>query len=204
MPKNKVHDLIEDSYEFDYMEDAQITRVGLTLGAMAQVAGIILVPQEQVAAIASAMDIQVDRDLSKISGNNFCFQLTGGKYEIILMVTIDRSSDEVIVVPFSNNTADGKYAPYDLYLRLEGFSKKDFQLAIMAINPLAEGENIHQAAYDHATSLSAVLTAILTAMATKPYHIDLSQEDLFKLNKKRLKRNRPLMTPDAQLIIEGV
>lgn len=204
MPKNKVHDLIEDSYEFDYMDDAQITRVGLTLGAMAQVPGIIMLSQEQIAEIATSGNIQVDRDLSKISGNNFCFQLTGGNYEIVLMVTIDRDSDEVIVVPFSNNTSDKKYAPYDLYLRLEHFSKKDFQLAIMAINPLAEGEPIHQAAHDHAVSLSAVLTAVLTAMATKPYHIDLSQEDLFKLNKKRLKRNRPMITPDAYLIIEGV
>lgn len=204
MPRNKVHDLIEDSYEFDFVEDAQITRVGLTMGAMARVPGIIYMPIDRVERIIQGLEVEVDRDLNKIDGNNFCIQLANEAYDIVLMVTIDRASDEVIAVPFSNNTADGKYAPYDLYLRLETFSKKDFQLAIMAINPLAEGESIPQAAYDHAVSLSAILTAILTAMVVKGYSIEISDEDLSKLNKKRLKRNRPMLMPDAELIIKGV
>lgn len=188
MPKNKLHKVIDDVYNFSFTDDRQVTRVGLALSAMSN-AKALVVSKEDIINLNNKINIEVDRDLQKIADRNYCIQLDD-KYTIILVAQVSMEERTLIVVPFSNNTESGVFEPYDLYIRLENFDKKDFTMEVHAINPLAEGEDINAPAWDHAVSLSAILTAILTAIQDDSVKIVTSDEDLDKINKKRIKNKK--------------
>lgn len=196
MPLNKTHKVIEDCYSFDYMDDKQLTRVGLTLREMA-LSKTIVVSQEDLVKLNELVKVETDRDLSKFKDKKYCIQFSD-KYDILMTIALD--GDAIIAIPFSDNTTTLKYEPYDLYIRLENFNKADFTMEVHAINPLAEGEDINPIAWNHAVTLSAFLTVVLTALQDDRFYLEESTEDLSKINKKRLKNNKvSLITHDYKL-----
>lgn len=202
MPKNKLHRVIEDSYEFDYIDDKQLTRIGLALASMGS-SNAVVVSKEDLANLSNVVEVECDRDLTKIAASKVSLQFTD-KYTIVLAISVNPEDKTVIAVPFSDNNASGKFEPYDLYIRMENFDKKDFTMEVHAINPLAEGEDINPAAWDHAVSLSALMTLTLTALQSDNVTLVKSEENLDKINKKRLKNKKvSLVKSDYSVKVVG-
>ena len=201
MPKNKVHRVIEDSYEFDYIDEKQLTRIGLALASLGN-SNALVISKDDLVDLGSLVEVEIDRDLSKLADKMICIQFTD-KYTIVLAISVSVEDKTVIAVPFSDNNEDDKFEPYDLYIRLENFDKKDFTMEVHAINPWAEGEDINPAAWDHAVSLSALMTLTLTALQSDKVELVEVVENLDKINKKRIKNKKAsLIKPDFTLKIK--
>ena len=77
------------------------------------------------------------------------------------------------------------------------------QIGYDSDHPLAEGEDINPAAWDHAVSLSALMTLTLTALQSDKVELVEVVENLDKINKKRIKTKKAsLIKPDFTLKIK--
>ena len=203
MPFNKVHDILDDSLSYPYMDKVHLTRAGLMLNTIAQSKPVVL-SQEDCRRIIDHPSRQVDMAAARELGPmvlQFDGQRDGdGRFIICILLVPMQERDELRCYPYSNNNTDQKMWPYDKHfviLNPSDLSKMDIQES--STHPLADTEKLDEKASSHMGALSAVALKFLMGLQGGIFTLIPEGRNYDKLNKKRQASKKSPIQPDNLL-----
>ena len=203
MPFNKVHDILDDSLSYPYMDKTHVTRAGLMLNTVSQSTPVVLTQEDCVRIIderSTPVDMPALRKFGPIVLQFDGQRDTEGRFIIALLVVPMQEEDQIRCYPYSNNNADHKMWPYDKHFTIlnpSDLAKLDIRES--STHPLADTEKLDEVAGSHMAALSAVALKFVMGLQKGVFTLGKEGRDYTKLNKKRLASKKSPIQPDNLL-----